>query len=240
VKRIIYDLGCHNGSNIPYYLLKADVVIAVDANPKVCEIIRSRFKKEIKQQRLIVNNFIITHQKSGSYDSFYIFEDLDVCSTVFPETKLFYKNKKLEKSDYSEVKVITKNILDLVDDYGNPFYIKIDLENYDHIILKEIFKNKITPKYISSECHNNDVFNLMIAQDEYNYFKLLKGNHLKSEKYRIKDLNGFYTDYEFPAHSAGPFGEDIKEDWLSKDIFKFDFFLRGGPSWVDIHALRSN
>lgn len=181
MKRIIYDLGCHNGSNIPYYLLKADVVIAVDANPKVCEIIRSRFKKEIKQKRLIVNNFIITHQKSGSYDSFYIFEDLDVCSTVFPETKLFYKNKKLEKSDYSEVKVITKNILDLVDDYGNPFYIKIDLENYDHIILKEIFKNKITPKYISSECHNNDVFNLMIAQDEYNYFKLLKGNHLKSE-----------------------------------------------------------
>lgn len=120
------------------------------------------------------------------------------------------------------------------------FYIKIDLENYDHIILKEIFQNKITPKYISSECHNIDVFNLMITQDEYNYFKLLKGNHLKSEKYRIKDLNGFYRDYEFPAHSAGPFGEDIKEDWLFKDIFKFDFFLRGGPSWVDIHALRSN
>ena len=65
MKKIIYDLGCHNGSNIPYYLLKADVVVAVDANPKLCEIIKVKFDKEIKQNRLVVENCIITTKKSN-------------------------------------------------------------------------------------------------------------------------------------------------------------------------------
>jgi hypothetical protein len=31
--KIIYDLGANNGDDIPYYLLKADTVVAVEANP---------------------------------------------------------------------------------------------------------------------------------------------------------------------------------------------------------------
>jgi len=34
MKKIIYDLGSGNGDNIPYYLLKSDLVIAVEAIPK--------------------------------------------------------------------------------------------------------------------------------------------------------------------------------------------------------------
>ena len=42
MKKIIYDLGSNNGDNIPYYLLKSDLVIAVEANPKLCEIIKKK------------------------------------------------------------------------------------------------------------------------------------------------------------------------------------------------------
>jgi hypothetical protein len=51
MKKIIYDLGCHNGSNIPYYLLKADLVVVADANPKLCEIIKYKFQKEIQEKK---------------------------------------------------------------------------------------------------------------------------------------------------------------------------------------------
>ena len=240
MKKIIYDFGCHNGSNIPYYLLKSDVVVAVDANPELCQTIRIKFKKEIEQHRLIVENCIITNEISGTEKSFYIFEPLDVCSTLYPATGFFYKNKKVEKSDYKEIQVKTKNILDIINLHGKPFYIKIDLEDHDHIILKEIFLNKIRPNYISVECHKIEVFNLMIAQDEYNYFKLVYGNSVHLESFKIKDLNGFTTNYEFPLHSAGPFGEDIKGYWLPKELFKLDFISKNGPSWVDIHAMLSN
>ena len=151
MKKIIYDLGCHNGSNISYYLLKADLVVAVDANPKLCEIIKYKFEKEIQEKRLIVENCIISHEASGEKKSFYIFEELDVVSTIYPETKLYLENKEIKKSDYTKIEVVSKNILDLIYEFGDPFYIKIDLEDYDHIILQEIFNNKINPKYISSE-----------------------------------------------------------------------------------------
>jgi len=240
MKKIIYDLGCHNGSNIPYYLLKADMVVAVDANPILCENIKTTYQKEIKEKRLIVENFIITHELSGEKKPFYIFKELDVCSSIYSDYNFFYKNKKVQKSDFNEIKVETKNILDLIHKNGEPFYIKIDLEDYDHVILREIFNNRIAPKYISSECHKIEVFNLMIGHDLYNYFKIVKGSSVESEQYIIKSLNGEQIYYKFPPHSAGPFGEDIKGNWLPKDIFNLQFFLNGGPSWVDIHALRSD
>ena len=187
MKKIIYDLGCHNGSNIPYYLLKADLVVVVDANPKLCEIIKYKFQKEIQEKRLIVENCIVSHEASGEKKSFYIFEEQDVISTIYPETKLDFRNKEIKKTDYTQIEVISKNILDLIYDFGDPFYIKIDLEHYDHIILREIFNNNINPKYISSECHNLEVFNLMINNDKYNFFKLSKGKDVHLEKYQIKN-----------------------------------------------------
>ena len=43
MKKVIYDFGANNGVDIPYYLLKADLVIAVEANPKLCAQIQDRF-----------------------------------------------------------------------------------------------------------------------------------------------------------------------------------------------------
>jgi predicted O-methyltransferase YrrM len=42
-KKIIYDFGSNNGDDIPYYLLKSDLVIAVEANPALCDDKRNYF-----------------------------------------------------------------------------------------------------------------------------------------------------------------------------------------------------
>ena len=47
MKKIIYDLGAGDGSNIPYYLLKADTVVAVEANPRLCQIIKNKMTPTI-------------------------------------------------------------------------------------------------------------------------------------------------------------------------------------------------
>ena len=68
MKKIIYDLGAGDGSNIPYYLLKADIVVAVEANPKLCQIIKKKFNKEISKKNLIVENVIITNEINNLND----------------------------------------------------------------------------------------------------------------------------------------------------------------------------
>ena len=44
--KIIYDFGACVGDNIPYYLLKSDLVIAIEANPSLVERIKQKFEKE--------------------------------------------------------------------------------------------------------------------------------------------------------------------------------------------------
>ena len=64
MKKIIYDFGANNGDDIPYYLMKADEVIAVEANPNLCDLIKNRFPKEIIDGRLKVENCVIDVDKS--------------------------------------------------------------------------------------------------------------------------------------------------------------------------------
>ena len=47
MKKIIYDIGSNNGDDIPYYLLKSDLAVAIEANPDLCNLINQRFKNEI-------------------------------------------------------------------------------------------------------------------------------------------------------------------------------------------------
>ena len=43
MKKIIYDLGASRGENLPYYLLKSELVVAVDANTENCKFINRKF-----------------------------------------------------------------------------------------------------------------------------------------------------------------------------------------------------
>ena len=121
--------------------------------------------------------------------------------------------------------------------YGEPYYIKIDLENYDHVILKELFSNNIRPKYISAESTFIDVYNLMFLSGKYQSFKIVNGDNVQFvyENKTIENLNGTKIIYSFPANSAGPFGNDIEGPWISRENF-FHLLNYKKLGWKDIHC----
>ena len=229
MQKIIYDFGANNGDNIPYYLLKSDLVIAVEANPELCNLIKNRFNKEIEDKKLIVENCILISKTSSPTNKFYLHKERHLLSQFpKPEPGLLYK--------FNEATIISKNVIEIIKKYGKPYYIKIDLENYDHIILKEIFINNIKPKYISAESTFIDIYCLMILLGEYKSFKLVNGDNVQFvyEKKTIETLNG-KEEYSFPANSAGPFGNDIIGPWISSENF-FHLLAHKGLGWKDIHC----
>lgn len=167
-RKIIYDFGSNNGNNIPYYLLKSDLVVAVEANPNLCEQIYNRFASEIEQERLIVENCVITAEGDFDQVSFYIHKTSHVQSQ-FPKPSA----DKLEQ--YDEVLLPSKMVTNIIDEHGYPYYIKIDIENYDVEILRTLSINKIFPPFISAESHSIDVF-CMLVNMGYKAFKLVEGN----------------------------------------------------------------
>ena len=53
---LIIDLGMNNGDDTEFYLKRARRVVAVEANPALCEQARERFRDELASGRLEILN----------------------------------------------------------------------------------------------------------------------------------------------------------------------------------------
>ena len=202
-KKVIYDFGSNNGDDIPYYLKKSDLVVAVEANPLLVEEIKVRFADEISAGRLAIEARILSVDANASSAVFYVHKTDPVLSQL-------PRPDNVSICQFDEVMVPLANVVELVRSYGDPYYIKSDIEHYDHKILRALFESNIKPPYISAESHSIEVFSLLVSLGGYEAFNLVDGPSV-SEKYKthpIKTMSGEVL-YSFPFHSAGPFGEDI-------------------------------
>lgn len=210
---VIYDFGANNGDDIPYYLSRAAKVVAVEANTSLCREIEDRFPAEIRSGRLFIENCVLASDNKGDV-SFYIHKDNHVLSQ-FPEPE--------DKSGFTEIRLRSRTPSEIVEQYGPPLYVKIDVEHYDQVILKSLFDAGIRPPFISAESHSIEIFALLVAAGRYNSFKLIDGQTV-STKYK-----------NHPHHSAGPFGNDVNGEWMTAENF-FQYLAHEGLGWKDIHA----
>ena len=227
--KTIYDIGSNNGDDIPYYLLKADIVVAVEANPSLCDQISSRFAREIESGRLHLVNAALTNTDQTFID-FYIHNKHHVLSSLAPDPR--------HQDDYTKQEVNAVNVINLVDRYGSPYYFKIDVEGYDQQILDSLHSNSIKPSYISAESHKIGIFAVLSEEMNYQSFKIVDGRSVSA----VYKKTLFYSPvldkmvaYSFPRHSAGPFGNDIFGEWMDKSTLLRVLSMQG-LGWKDIHA----
>jgi FkbM family methyltransferase len=227
MKKIIYDFGSNNGDNIPYYLKKSDVVVAVEANPILCQEIRNRFKREITNKKLFLESCVLTTSANYEEVYFYIHKNCHTLSQ-FPQPK--------DPENFEKILLPSKSVLQIISEYGAPYYIKIDIENYDDAILRTLFENDIRPPFISAESHSIKTFALLAGIGNYDAFKLVQGwtVPIKFKNHKIAIENDFEI-YSFPPHSGGPFGDDIPGVWMTANSF-FQFLAYEKLGWKDVHA----
>jgi FkbM family methyltransferase len=233
MKKIIYDVGAHNGSDIAYYLLKADLVVAIEANPTLCEEIRKNYANEIGDGRLVVEYCVVTDGATHDHVDFYIHNTNNVLSQ-------FPKPHDHEIQHYTKTTLPARPITEIIRQHGEPYYVKIDIEHFDAKILKALFSDNIIPPYISAESHTIEIFSLLIARGGYNSFKLVDGQKIAKvyKNCRIIDHSSKQVvSHTFAFHSAGPFGEDIHGPWMTADSF-FRILAIEDLGWKDIHASR--
>jgi len=228
---VIYDLGSNNGDDIPYYLLKADKVVAVEANPALARHLRTRFEAEIADGRVAVENCALTVDPAISRVPFFIHRSNDLLSQL-------PRPRPEELAQFEELSLPSLTLQRLLERHGPPHYVKIDLEGYDKVILRNLFENGCFPPYVSAEAHTIDTFCILAALGGYDAFKVVLG-HSVPEHYpahTIRTPDGFRS-YEFTVHTSGPFGNDIPGPWMSAPVF-MRFLAILGTGWIDIHASR--
>lgn len=227
--KVIYDLGAHNGADLPYYLHKADKVVAVEANPELAGQLSAKFQVAVQKGQLVVENVAVTEIEGEGLMTFFINNKADNLSTSV--------RPKIDSSHYSEVVVETASIGSLIRKHGLPYFVKVDLEGADMSILRAMAKENLFPPFISVEGHDPGVFGVLAAFGNYKSFKLQYGALVERQfkGFQFRDRFGAVQTYSFPAFAAGPFGDDLPSRWTTPQALN-DAISLHGPGWYDIHA----
>jgi FkbM family methyltransferase len=251
MQKLVYDIGMHIGQDTEYYLKLGYKVLAVEANPCLVEIAKNKFKKHIDLGNLIILNVGIntTEEKLP----FYVNKRLSEWSS-------FDKALGTRGGNYEIVEVQCYSTGKLFEEYGVPYYMKVDIEGYDHLCILGINENGQKPQFVSCEATSLDWLALLQAKG-YNKFKVISQTanfdtvNLQKEKtfyylYYLIVKNAVkrrlqnFVSVNYKYGSSGPFGEASKGSWMTyeeaKELYTGFFDESGAPlnkiTWFDFHA----
>lgn len=224
----IYDVGMNDGRDSAFYLHRGFRVVAIEANPILCDKARQEFSKEIASGQMTLLNMAVS-EVNGERD-FYVNLDNDEWSSLDPEWGT-RQNTRFEK-----IRVRTVAFHQILGQYGTPHYLKVDVEGADRLVLNELRSAPgEKPQYISVEEHEIDYFPLLWALG-YRGFKVVNQEDVP---------NLSYKDWQFKRGATGPFGEEIPGQWMPFGDAMLDYMLNirdcreqvlFSKGWFDIHA----
>ncbi len=231
-EKLIYDIGVHNGSDTEYYLQRGFKVIGVEANPVMVSEINKKFSAEIKEGRLVLLNVGIAENHGEMV--------FWVCETVTEWSSFDKALASRENAKHYPISVQCRTLADVINEFGLPYYCKIDIEGKDRDAITSLLTLEDSPRYISVEMAKADgdidIQNLMKLG--YRKFKIINQasrtqasptlaflaamlpwpapNILRriDAKFRGSNRDG---DWRFPRGSSGPFAEDTPGYWNSPE-----------------------
>jgi len=232
--RLIFDLGMNNGDDSLYYLQRGFNVVAIEANPVLCERATERLRPALDDGRLTIVNAAIW-QKTGEA-TFYVNLNNDHWSSL----EVGWAGR--DASRYRKITARSVTLSDLFEKFGVPHYLKIDVEGADHSVLAQLQGSELLPLYVSVEdCRFGLQYMEMLADCGYDGFKLV-------DQSTIGHMINPATSEPFAAGSSGPFGADLPGEWLTHDdMVKFYSATVRDPAgnrlaprshWWDIHCTR--
>ena len=229
--KIIFDIGANQGQNLNYFLEKADVVVAFEANPDLVLNIKKKFKDFIDNGKLVIENIALIDDDNIEKINFFVSGGKGITSTLFPDNPNEFEKREVKCGKASSLikKYLEKYKISEIE------YIKIDIEGADHLVLNDLLINNVLAKNLSVECHKPEVIELLL-KTQYKSFKFVQGGNLifkQNIEITTKDNNKKIINFD--KHSSGPFGDDIPGDYYDKNSI-LPFFLNNGFGWKDVHC----
>jgi FkbM family methyltransferase len=163
-ERLIYDIGMHNGDDTAYYLSKGYHVIAIDASPDLVAKANKRFSNEINNNKLSILNLGIGAEE-GSMD-FYLNKKNSVWNSFDKEIG------ERGGAGFDVIKVKTDSLDHVMNNYGVPYYMKIDIEGNDIFCLISLTDCTEKPAYISVEVNGEELIH-KLHELGYTKFKII-------------------------------------------------------------------
>ena len=167
---VIFDIGADNGDDTAAYLVRGFNVVAVEANPALCLALRARFQHELQSGRLTLAEGAIA-ECPGETITFYINSAESAWGTTVPR---YADRGEALAGTLQTISVQTLSFSSLVEEFGVPHYLKIDIEGADILCLHGLVGQPDVPSYVSIERPTS-----FGAQREVLVHRFQNSNHIK-------------------------------------------------------------
>jgi FkbM family methyltransferase len=222
--KTIFDVGMYDAADSVYYLAEGYRVIAIEANPTLVRMAEARLSDAVSLGQLIVVN--------GAIASEHGMLDLHLCGRDLGSSSLIAE-LIAEREPAGRVQITVFPITDLIDRYGVPYYMKVDIEGFDrHCILP--LTEHTAPEFLSFEI-GGDAVELAkhLYSIGYRYFKIINQctfrefDNYHRYQYIMWDLRHRLFGWNRPlyyrragrrfqsGHSSGPLPEKSDGTWHS-------------------------
>ena len=220
--RLIYDVGMHRGEDTEYYLKKGFFVIGFEADPHLADYCRTRFPREIEEQRLVIVEGAIVDPAllSPSQRTTAFFRNLQnsVWGTLYSD---WAERNAILGTNSEVIHVNVVNFGECLKRYGIPYYIKVDIEGADTACLKALEGFQARPAFVSIESEKvvfrklREELNLL-ERLGYTEFAAVQQGNVDSQQAPSPSREGVYAPHSFQFGSSGLFGRELPAAWKSK------------------------
>ncbi len=209
---LIFDIGMHSCEDSDFYLAKGFRVLAVDANPLMCQAAAQRYAREIANGRFTIVNRAIS--ETGTPLMFYICQSNTAWSTASPRLRDHWRER--EGAQFTEMEIQATTTADLVAAYGVPHYAKIDIEGFDLMCLRGFASCPLRPNYVSFEVDFRAMDEAVECATALGYRRFaLVGQRAASQQTQPHSAReGGAIDYTFCEGASGLFGRELPTPWV--------------------------
>lgn len=164
--RLVFDVGANNGDDTAHYLRQGYRVVSIEADPAMVEVCAVRFAEEIANGTLLLLNLAIAEREGPV--SFYVSQgNRGVWSS------LDYAEAARGGMQVREVQVPGVRFASVIEKYGAPYFLKIDIEGRDYLCLRDLTPDT-SPPFLSFEANEGSLADLLLLSHlGYTHFKLI-------------------------------------------------------------------
>jgi len=213
---LVYDIGMHKGEDSEFYLRKGFRVVAIEAIPSFCSEVADRFKAEVDSGQLTIVNVAIA-ENDGPV-KFYVNPN-SVWGTIRPDWSK--RNERLGSASIDVIEVLGVKFVDVLREYGIPYYLKVDIEGADILCLKSLGGTDARPRHVSIEANKVSWRELLHEFDlleslGYHRFKLVPQHKVSRQRCPSPSREGNYVRHQFEPGASGLFGEEAPGRCLTR------------------------
>jgi len=200
----IIDIGMNDGKDTEYYAKRGFKVVSFEANPVLVEAARSKFQNRYPQ--IEIRNLAISDDQGEL--TFYVNKFNSAWSSL--DEVLGARRDGAE-----QIKVASCNLVNELAALSELIhYVKIDIEGFDHIALRQILKLPHLPQYVSVE-NGSEAMLKDLRSSGYSGFKFSNQRYVPAQSVPEASPHGKIIEHDFLISSSGVFGEDLVGRWLT-------------------------